>query len=54
MLDDGMGFRLVPWKPAIDQRPGPQITAAARGCGVSWQLGQTRARGVSPPIDRPL
>ena len=26
MIDDGMGFRLVPWRPALEQRLGLQIT----------------------------
>src|SRR3546814_9997618 len=35
MLDDGMGFSLVPWKPVIEQRLGQQIAATVRGGGVS-------------------
>jgi hypothetical protein len=37
MLDDGMGFSLVPWKPVIEQRLGQQIAATVRGGGVSWE-----------------
>lgn len=44
MLDDGMGFSLVPWKPVIEQRLGQQLAATVRGGGVSWQIG--RARGI--------
>ncbi len=40
MLDDGMGFSLVPWKPVIEQRLGQQIAAAVRGGGVSWEIGR--------------
>ncbi len=40
MLDDGMGFSLVPWKPVIEQRLGQQITATMRGQGVSWDVGR--------------
>ena len=43
MLDDGMGFSLVPWKPVIEQRLGQQLAATVRGGGVSWML--ERARG---------
>jgi Protein of unknown function (DUF3363) len=39
MLDDGMGFSLVPWKPVIEKRLGQMIAAVARGSGVSWELG---------------
>lgn len=45
MLDDGMGFSLVPWRPVIEQRLGQQIAATVRGGGVSWETG--RQRGVS-------
>ncbi len=42
MLDDGMGFSLVPWRPVIEQRLGQQIAATMRGGGVSWQVGRQR------------
>lgn len=45
MLDDGMGFSLVPWKPAIEQRLGKTMTAIIRGSNVSWVL--ERQRGIS-------
>lgn len=44
MLDDGMGFSLVPWRPVIEQRIGQQIAATMRGGGVSWEIG--RHRGI--------
>ncbi|WP_411797279.1 DUF3363 domain-containing protein [Desulfovibrio desulfuricans] len=31
MLDDGKGFRLVPWQPVIEQRLGRQLAAMVRG-----------------------
>lgn len=45
MLDDGLGFSLVPWRPVIEQRLGQQIAATVRGGGVSWEVG--RQRGLS-------
>ena len=45
MLDDGMSFRLVPWRPVIEQRLGQQVSAVTRGQSVAWQLG--RQQGVS-------
>ncbi len=42
MLDDGMGFSLVPWKPVIEQRLGQQVAATMRGGGVSWEIGRQR------------
>ncbi len=44
MLDDGMGFSLVPWKPVIEQRLGQQLAATVRGSRVSWEIG--RQRGI--------
>ena len=40
MLDDGMGFSLVPWKPVIEQKLGQQLAATVHGGGVSWELGR--------------
>jgi type IV secretory pathway VirD2 relaxase len=42
ILDDGMGFSLVPWKPVIEQRLGQQLAATMRGSGVSWEIGRQR------------
>lgn len=42
MLDDGMGFSLVPWKPVIEQRLGQGMTAVVRGDGVLWEFGRQR------------
>ncbi|MCY1280166.1 hypothetical protein D9M68_169710 [compost metagenome] len=46
MLDDGMGFSLVPWKPIIEKRLGQQIAATVRGNGMSWEVGQQRGLGI--------
>ncbi|WP_101674380.1 relaxase/mobilization nuclease and DUF3363 domain-containing protein [Alloalcanivorax mobilis] len=47
MLDDGMGFSLVPWRPMIEQRLGQQLTAVVRGDFVSWDLGRARGPAIS-------
>lgn len=47
MLDDGMGFSLVPWKPVIEQRLGQQLAAVVRGGGVSWEIGRQRGPSVA-------
>lgn len=47
MLDDGMGFSLMPWKPVIEQRLGQQLAATVRGGGVSWEVGRQRGFGVA-------
>lgn len=46
MLDDGMGFSLVPWRPVIEQRLGQQLAATVRGGGVSWEIGRQRGPSI--------
>ncbi|MBP2845593.1 relaxase/mobilization nuclease and DUF3363 domain-containing protein [Dickeya oryzae] len=46
MLDDGMGFTLVPWKPVIEQRLGQRLAATVRGGGVSWDIGRQRGPAI--------
>jgi hypothetical protein len=46
VLDDGAGFRLVPWSPSIESRLGQHITGVVRDNGsVAWSL--DRPRGLS-------
>jgi type IV secretory pathway VirD2 relaxase len=40
MLDDGVGFSLVPWKPVVEQRLGQSLTVVIRAHGASWELGR--------------
>jgi type IV secretory pathway VirD2 relaxase len=40
MLDDGMGFTLVPWRPVVESRLGRSVTAVVRGEHVSWEFGR--------------
>lgn len=40
MLDDGVGFQLVPWKPVIEHRLGQWIGAVVRGNSVNWEVGR--------------
>jgi type IV secretory pathway VirD2 relaxase len=46
MIDDGMGFSLVPWRPVIEQRLGQTMMAVVRGSGVSWEFGRQLGRNV--------
>ncbi|EMV1293987.1 relaxase/mobilization nuclease and DUF3363 domain-containing protein [Pseudomonas aeruginosa] len=46
MLDDGMGFSLVPWKPVIEQRLGRQLAVTVRGVSTSWELGRPRGPAI--------
>jgi len=45
MLDDGMGFSLVPWRPVIEPRLGQQIVATVRSTGIAWDMGRQRQLG---------
>ena len=45
MLDGGLGFSLVPWRPVLEQRIGQQLSATLRGDQVTWSFG--RQRGLS-------
>ncbi len=46
MLDDGVGFSLVPWKPMLEQRLGQRVSGIVRGGSVSWDLSRERSVGV--------
>lgn len=46
MLEDGIGFSLVPWKPVVEQRLGQAVSAVVRGGSASWELGRQRGIGV--------
>lgn len=47
MLDDGMGFSLVPWRPVVEQRLGQTVTALVRGSSASWEFGRQRGASIS-------
>jgi hypothetical protein len=41
MIDDGMGFQLVPWRPALERRLGQEVSGIATARGqVTWSLGR--------------
>lgn len=40
MIDDGLGFSLVPWRPVIEQEIGREVMGIMRVGDVSWQLGR--------------
>ncbi len=46
MIDDGLGFQLVPWRPALDPHLGKHVSGTATDTGgIDWSLG--RGRGIS-------
>jgi len=47
MIDDGLGFSLVPWQPVLDKRIGQHITGTMHdGGGIEWSLGRKRELGL--------
>lgn len=46
MIDNGLGFELVPWKPQLERHLGREVTGRITpGGGVDWSFG--RKRGLS-------
>jgi hypothetical protein len=46
MIENGLGFQLVPWQPILEKRIGQHITGLQRDDGgIEWTLG--RNRGLS-------
>ncbi|ULK98552.1 DUF3363 domain-containing protein [Bradyrhizobium sp. I71] len=47
MIEDGLGFRLVPWQPILEKRIGQFITGIQReGGGIEWEFGRKRGLGL--------
>lgn len=47
MIDDGLGFSLVPWSPSLEKRLGQQVSGVALpGGGVDWSFGRKRGIGL--------
>jgi hypothetical protein len=47
MIDDGLGFQLVPWRPALEQRIGRQVSGIMMpGGSVDWTFGRKHGLGL--------
>lgn len=47
IIDDGLGFQLVPWTPSIEKHIGQHISGVARSDGgVGWSCGRKRGLGL--------
>ena len=47
MLEDGLGFQLVPWQPVLDKQIGRHLSGVMRGSGgIEWNLGRHRGLGL--------
>ena len=46
MIDDGLGFSLVPWQPLLDKRLDQHTTGIMRDGGIEWDFGRKRGLGL--------
>lgn len=47
MIDNGLGFSLVPWEKTLEQQLGKHISGVAMpGGGVDWSFGRSRGLGL--------
>ncbi|WP_439496113.1 relaxase/mobilization nuclease domain-containing protein [Bosea sp. (in: a-proteobacteria)] len=47
MIDDGLGFQLVPWSPSLEKQLGRHVSGLARNDGgLDWSFGRKRGLGL--------
>jgi type IV secretory pathway VirD2 relaxase len=47
MIDNGLGFSLVPWSSALEKQLGQHVSGIARGDGgIDWSVGRRRGLGL--------
>jgi len=47
MIDDGLGFQLVPWRPALEQQLGRHVSGVILPSGgIDWSFGRKRGLGL--------
>jgi type IV secretory pathway VirD2 relaxase len=47
MIDDGLGFQLVPWRPALEQKLGQHVIGTMTPAGgIDWSFGRKRGLGI--------
>ena len=47
MVDDGLGFQLVPWTPSLEKQLDHHVSGVARANGgVDWDFGKKRGIGL--------
>ena len=47
MIDNGLGFELVPWKPTLEDHAGRHVSGIMQPSGsVAWSVGRTRGLGI--------
>ena len=47
VIDDGLGFQLVPWTPSLEKQLGRHVSGVARdNGGIDWSFGRKRGLGL--------
>jgi hypothetical protein len=46
MIDNGLGFSPVPWRPVLENKIGREVMGMMRGEDISWQFSRTRTLGI--------
>ena len=47
MIDDGLGFQLVPWSPSLEKQIRRHVSGIARGDGgIDWSFVRNRGLGL--------
>jgi len=46
MIDDGLGFQLVPWRPVLERHLDQHVAGTLTRGGVDWHLGRKRDLGL--------
>lgn len=47
MIDDGLGFQLVPWSRDLERKLGQHVAGVAKdGGGIEWAIGRKRDLGI--------
>jgi hypothetical protein len=47
MIDDGLGFSLVPWTPSLEHQLGRQVSGVIRSGGsIAWSFGRKQGLGL--------
>jgi type IV secretory pathway VirD2 relaxase len=47
MIDDGLGFSLVPWTPSLERQLGKQVSGVVRStASIAWSFGRKQGLGL--------
>jgi hypothetical protein len=46
MIDDGLGFSLVPWSPSLDRHFGLEVSGIAHASRIDWSFGRSRGPSI--------